>query len=457
MRLLFADGINIGFLFIGGIIVLVPLMAFEVFVEAWVLKKMWSVHFQELCGLTFRANCWSLLAGIPTKILNAYIYSIVLPQDIPGFFARYPIAIGLGSFIYLVVTVLVECITARRWLGRNQISLSRKQIWQGILVANIATYAVLSPIYYFTTKPYNDVKQFSNDTRWTSHPGTTILFISQPESHLKSIQADGSALKTIVPFPMADYLISSNLNICLFRGTNGNLYLYRRDSGTTNLIWQTTERYFMDQVAFSPSGDRVAFASESENYFELLEVKTGNRVRLPLPGSPALSDLHLTWSPKEEQFFVRGFAGSSAVSVTIESNATPVVRHLEGTNAPPLLKCYERTGAVRYYSDDWGVLRTRDKCGDLEAGAERGLGSSLRIFHRDEKSYRDVLTVAVNPGMLHIGGFYFGDVEFLDGCNECLFESNGYLYVLDINGKHLGTLAEGHRFIQLTTRNEKPF
>jgi hypothetical protein len=89
--------------------------------------------------------------------------------------------------------------------------------------------------------------------------------------------------------------------------------------------------------------------------------------------------------------------------------------------------------------------------------SEQGLGSRLRIFHPNDKSSLPVLTLAVNPGMLHLGGFYFGDVEFLDGCNECLFESNGYIYVLDINGKHLGTLAQGHRFIQLTARNEKLF
>jgi hypothetical protein len=41
----------------------------------------------------------------------------------PGFFARYPFAITIGSLIYFVVTVLVEGTYAFRWLRRNQLAI----------------------------------------------------------------------------------------------------------------------------------------------------------------------------------------------------------------------------------------------------------------------------------------------------------------------------------------------
>ena len=92
MTPIFADAIDIPIVLFFGIIVLVPLIAFEVFIEALVLKRIWHLPYGELCTFTFFANFWSLLAGIPTKVLNAFLYAHLLPDDIPGFFARYPFA-----------------------------------------------------------------------------------------------------------------------------------------------------------------------------------------------------------------------------------------------------------------------------------------------------------------------------------------------------------------------------
>ena len=66
-----------------------------------------------------------------------------------------------------------------------------------------------------------------------------------------------------------------------------------------------------------------------------------------------------------------------------------------------------------------------------------------------------ILYLHVNPGLLHIAHFYFGDAAFLEGGSECLFEANGYIYVLDIQAKRVGTLARGDRFILLTDRYQK--
>jgi hypothetical protein len=84
------------------------------------------------------------------------------------------------------------------------------------------------------------------------------------------------------------------------------------------------------------------------------------------------------------------------------------------------------------------------------------LGSGLRIT-REEQDRAPILYLHVNPGLLHIARFYFGDAAFLEGGDECLFEANGYIYVLDIQAKRVGTLACGDRFILLANRYQKRF
>jgi hypothetical protein len=173
-------------------VVLVPLLAFEVFVEAFVLRAIWHQRFTDLCRFTFFANFWSLLAGIPTKILNSWLYSLFLPEDLPGFFARYSVAVGIGTLIYFAVTIAVEGAYAFRWLRKNQYAITGSAVWKGILAANLATYAVLAPLHYYGTRPMHQVQEFTPNTLWAQQAASTVLFTDQ-KGTLKSIHADGSA------------------------------------------------------------------------------------------------------------------------------------------------------------------------------------------------------------------------------------------------------------------------
>src|SRR5437867_1555050 len=127
MKPILADAIDFPVVFMFGVVVLVPLLSFQIAVEALILRYAWRLPFSEVVTFTFRANCWSLLAGIPTKILNALLYGILLPRDIPGFFARYPLAVGLGTLMYFVVTILVELVCAIRWQRTKERSITRRK------------------------------------------------------------------------------------------------------------------------------------------------------------------------------------------------------------------------------------------------------------------------------------------------------------------------------------------
>lgn len=468
---LLADGIDLP-LFLGfGLAILVPLMLFEVGIEALVLSKVWRISYGELCRYALFANCWSLVAGIPTKILNGILYgTVLLPQDMPGFFAGYPFAVTIGTLIYFLVTVLVEGWYAFRWLRKNQFELARREIWRGVILANLASYAVVAPLHYYLTKPTNDIKEFTRDARWSSHPATKIIFTDPANGWLKAVNIDGSAAETIMPVASKDYLVSADFNICVFRGQDGNLYLYRRDRGQTNLIWKTGKHFRMDQVAFSPSAERVAIVAGDGESIEVVDVKNGQRIHQPFVNSDSPAyDLSLAWSKDEAKFYVTSgkehsvaTIGTKLLLMTEALNNTNTsewylaIEPINDTNGLSILTCYGRIGSHGWWSsgDDWGALFHDDECDGLNARSEPGLGSHLSIYRKDHNRSR-VLTVAVNPGLLHLGSFDFEDVAFLEGGGECLFEASGYIYVVDINRKRIGTVTKGERFILLTPRYQK--
>lgn len=449
MNPMFADAIDLPFVFLYGMGVLVPLMLFQVGVEAWILSYIWRGTFRDMTRFTFRANCWSLAAGIPTKLLNALLYGMLLPPEIPEFFARYPYVVGLGTFLYFLVTVLVERAYAIRWL---HVELPPPTLWRGILVANLATYAVLAPLHYYATRPINDVREFARDAHWTKHAETQIAFTDAQTGHLKIKCLGELAAQTIVPTSVKDYLISSNAAVCLFRGEGGTLVLYQRNAGRSNLVWQTDERFSMNQVAFSPSAERVAFVSEKGSYLEVMDLPTGKRVRQQL--RLETSDPVVAWSPEEEKLFI-SLGKENQFIVTLTPDMALKLEAFSSTSEQLLLVCFGRVGPSRWFSgDNWGQSYSSDVCGDLRAWALPGLGSSLRV-QRNGAPRKAGFAMAVNPGLLHLSAIQFREVSFLEGCQEVVFEAGESVYLIDLEQKRLGTVANGERFILLTSRYRK--
>lgn len=214
----------------------------------------------------------------------------------------------------------------------------------------------------------------------------------------------------------------------------------------------------MEQVAFSPSGQHVAVAEMEGNYIEVLDLGTGKRIHqvlLPTFNKLNFNGPSVAWSSDEMTFYVRGFESNSAAVVKLQPDATMKIDPLESTNGLTLLPCFGHAGGGGWYgSDDWGRSFNNDSCGNLKLWTEPGLGSGLRIYREDQKR-RPVMYLHVNPGLLHIARFDFGDAAFIGNCQECLFEANGYIYLLDVEQKRVGTLTRGKRFILLSDRYQK--
>lgn len=452
-----ADAIDIPYVFFFGLFILGPLLLFEMGVEAFVLKGVWKINFSTLCRFTIIANCLSLLAGIPVKFFNAWLYTFLLPDDLPGFFARYPVAIAIGSLIYFLVTLVVEGAYAFRWLRKEQIVIMPGKIWTGIFLANLASYLVLAPLHYYFTRPTQEVREFVPNASWSSNAKVKVAFVDAITGNLKISQVDGTGMQTLVPLPMKDYLLSTDLNLSLFRGTNGNLYFYRHSPPQTNLVWKTKERYFMNQVAFSPSGEYAAFFSADSNAVGVVNLQTGSLLTQSIISKiDYIGDASIAWPTNENVFYFNGPEKIGCLEFTIGPYG--LLGLPADAKSLPLLVCYGRESNSGWWSsgEDWGPLWAEDSHGDTNLSIEHGLGSGLEIYRGDDRR-DDIFYLSVNPGLLHISRSDFGDAAFLPDGNECLFQVGDYIYVLNIPEKTVGTVAHGVRFILFTPRYKKEF
>jgi hypothetical protein len=350
-----ADGIDLPLVLFYGVLILVPLMAFQVAVEAGILAPILRIPFKTLARGVFLANCCSFIAGIPTKALNAWLYSYLLPVDLINYFKRYPFAIAGGTGVYFVVTVLVEWGCMRWWLKKS--NLPNLRLWRGVLIANTATYLVLGPLHYFGTRPFQNVRDYTADTQWAEKPQSQVIYIDSKSGHLKSILSDGSKAHTVAPVSTTNYLVSSDLRAIWIQDPAGTSHLYR--DGSVEKVSLSLRDKFKGIAAFGPHDDTTSQHSDS---FE-----------------------------------------------------------------------------------QW------------RAWAEPGLGNCVYVYQTNE--YRkDYVRVAVNPGLLHFPNFsfYFSNPAFISKGRECLFESAGGIYLLDIANRRVGKLADGTNFILLTDKYARP-
>src|SRR5262249_48804310 len=147
-----------------------------------------------------------------------------------------------------------------------------------------------------------------------------------------AIRLDGSRAETIVPLPVKDYLVSSDLNLCLYRGTKGDLHFYRHDRGQDRLLLKTDVHFRMDHVAFGPDGKNAVFADEKENTLELFDLDTGAHRRETVAAD--FTEAQVAWSLDETTFFFG--ARTRPWLASIGSNLTLSVRAWTGTNMPGL-------------------------------------------------------------------------------------------------------------------------
>jgi hypothetical protein len=449
VTVILADAIDFPLLFVVGLGSLVPLLLFEVAVESLVLGRVWNLRARELFRLTLGANIVSLIAGIPTKLVNAVLYGLFLPQVFPDFAIRYPYLATVGTLIYFLVTLVAEGMCAAKWVRHRTLNLSSGQIWKGMFWANVATYAVVAPLHYYVTRPASDVREYTSNARWAKHRDTRIVFVDPNSGHLKTKLLGDETVETVVPEAMREYVVSTNLTLCLYRSVDDHLCLWRREPPLSVVVVTSSVPIGVERAAFSPDGNRVAYVPEGGAEVEVFDVVSQRRQSGKF--ATALSGYcRVVWMSVEESFVVTGENGGKSWLCTVSSNrltleaVSPRIHH-------ELLPCYSRMGHGNAAGSEWGSVVNFDECDGLSAWAHPAVGTA-RISVRNHDGRERSFKVAANPGLFHWPFINFSEAAYLDDCSECLIGGSQQLYLLDLQSGRLGVVARGRNVVPLTPR-----
>ena len=324
------------------------------------------------------------------------------------------------------------------------------------MTANISTYALLAPLYYIGTRPTHTIEQFTRSSIWANEPGTRIIYIDPVTKHLHSIDMDGRNQATLVPHKVRDYLLSGDMKRCIFRGELNNLYHYDLLTRQVSMISRLADKYAMNQVAISPGGSRVAFLKSMGEHrphkLMIYQTERDSLMETDFSTDKDIYDPIIAWSTREEMLYIKETNSSSATTVIVRENGITEKFRTENPDKLEINMDYGRNSSHKSYEgDDWSATFSNDRCGAREAIASKDLEVGLLI----SEYKKPILKYADNPGILHVGRRPTGDIQILQGCNDCIFDDYKSIYLLDINSKKIGKIVDGYRFITISDRYSK--
>ncbi|HNQ24810.1 MAG TPA: hypothetical protein PKK06_17145 [Phycisphaerae bacterium] len=447
-----ADAINFPLVAAAGLVVFGPLVVLVTSVEWLVFRYAVAVSARGVFRRLLWANVLSTLAGgIVAMFQNTVIEASGIEVSIPAFAKGYWWLALVLILIHFAKTLLVEGpVVATRGFARL-LARSRRQILKGVVLANIASYCIVGPLFYLATRPTFGHLELRDDTSWTANPAVPVYFIANDDRFIKRINMDGTGLATVVPFPTAAFLISEDQSTFAYRGVDGNLYAYREGAERPSLVWQTTERFHLDGVSVSPDNTMVAFAAERPGRgtesdgceLRLFDLQRGETHTVT---GCQLGDFlpYVSWSRSGE--FIYAEQGENRVVVVRGRPPWNVVevRSLDTLAPSEFPLNYVRSSSGWYAGgDDWGPALWEDSKNRDEVQCFPGLGAHFVVTRDDAQ----IMRVADGYGLMKLGRYYPRSPTFLPAGTEVLLEWWGQLYLLDIDQRRLGFLAEGGNYV----------
>jgi len=420
-----ADGIDLPILLGLGVGVALPLLLFNATIEAPILGRLLGVRWRELWPWWFKANVWSLLAGIPAWMISGMLDERFLPAELGHRFRVYPWFLLLHIGVYFVATCLTEALYTRKIVRETELKADWRALMRAVVIANLASYAVLGPAYVAMAWPKAGVQEFAADTRWAKQPELTVVAVG-PGGQLEAATADGRNRRAVVPHEVRDYVVSADLRQVLYRGQEDRYFLYQ--NGTNRAIPDPGFRCFAPGMDFSPSGNRVAFCDGDR--FRIYDCQSDRWTDLTIEGTGYRNNL--VWSTEEERLYLR--CGQQWMAVTLQ----PTVSHKSLANVPnDFAGHYGKVGTSWSYD---GPCYGSHQRGELQLMFEGGLVYRLWI----SKAGQTILTLG-DPA----GRFILRQAAFVGDFEEVLTEGGGYVYLLDVDAKRIGPIMQGSKCIAL--------
>src|SRR5439155_3760016 len=133
-----------------------------------------------------------------------------LPIELGERLRAYPFFLILFIAVFFVVTCLVEFLYGRKIVRVCELRVERGSLVKGVILANVASYAVLGPLFYAVEYPRTGGREFTDDTRWARQPVLTVVAVGSG-GHLEAATTDGRNRRVVVPHEVRDFVVSADL------------------------------------------------------------------------------------------------------------------------------------------------------------------------------------------------------------------------------------------------------
>jgi len=425
-----ADGIDLPIAIGYGVGIFLPLLLFNATIEAPIMGRFLGIKFSEMWPSWFKANVWSLLAGIPALVVNEALTGWFLPVELGERFRAYPFFLLIFIFVFFTATCLVEYLYARRIVRKTGVQVGPGAMAKGVLLANLASYVVLGPVYFFIEYPRTDVHEFAPDARWSKQPALTVVAVG-PNGQLVAATVNGRSNRVVVPYAVRDYVVSADLAQVLYRGTGDRFCFFKH--GTNQPVPEIGFWCRAPEMDFSPGGKYAAFIKWDTHQIRVFDSTVGQLRDVPTFGEG--NNCRLIWSSREDTLYLR--TDTKDWEIVLE----PVVAYRRLTSPPnDFADHYGRVGTT--WSRD-GVRYTTHQDGPLRL-AVRGWANDLVVWNQKDA----VMRLRDPAGQLGIE-----QAVFLEGREEVVVGVGDFVYVLDVLSKRIGPVMGGQEFIILA----KPF
>ena len=469
IHVLLADAINLPLVAVLGIVTLGPLTLLVTAIETLVFRYTLKVDFRRAFVPILIANILSTLAGGVLLFSQEFIVLAAgIRESIPAFVRGYRWLAPCLILGYFLKSILVEGLYLNRPRRRARLEWPSRGVWRAVLLGNVASYLIVGPLFYYTTRPGFAGLDTTVDASWAANPDEVVYFIDRDEHHVQRKCIGKPDVRTLIPESVWTFLVSDDESTFAYVGTDGKLYAYRASAPESVLVQESDYDCFPWAVSISPDNRRIAYVDpptgtsfgndQTSSYIlKVLDLETCD---IAAAGQLPAVDWHtsLAWSAQGDAIYAlrvqrRYDVGSgrkeSEERTVYVFDADPPYGLRETTSAlPPMSGLVVNYGRIRGNPAKLGPGGSLIEppqhfhAGGYEVEVWPYLGSGIRIEGNDSD-----LFLQNEYGLLNLSLPPLQNAAYLPDTGEFLLEWWGQTYLLDLKNRRLGLAANGDGFV----------
>jgi hypothetical protein len=459
-----ADGLSgEGFLKLGCVF-LVP--ALLIVIIEWLVLRYMCGRPKTAFTASFLGNLASAGAGIVLMLAFMAGWNW-LPKELDRYYTAERIYFFIRYAGYFLLSFGVEYVVVRSVILPQG---GAKRLGWGVLVGNLITYGLISPVLFWATIPRQDLTDLRSDSAWCADHSTTILFLNPTTGFLKKTDPQRAHTETVLAHHMTDYQIRPDLQSGLFLdGTK--LCQFKGGTITDIETLEGSDRRgysLIAQVAMSPSGRWVAYTTpiktknasgyeyEKGRQLMVFDTQTTQSYSISSPLENISDAPAIVWSEREDVIWARQYWESEILQLSLASGQARS-EIIKGGSDLVAAKMYGTFDPFNRPMSRFDYEVAADETPQLGASLHNFLGQSLLLWTGTNHEGLAQLELGIRPGTLAPSKpWHLADVGIIRGSTLCIMEEDvaPMLYLIDVDAHRLGRLVPGRKMVLLNEKYE---